>query len=64
MRQKALLEASGGQKPISQEEMQQLEDSLFLELTQKLNTAGTQEDMEEVRKKLSNIQSTPEPTNT
>lgn len=51
-RQKATLEMAKGEKTYSKEDFQEMEDKLFLELTNKLELTGNQEELEEVREKL------------
>lgn len=50
--QQATLEMAKGEKTYSKEEFRKMEDDLFLELTNKLNTQVTQEEIESVRKQL------------
>ena len=50
--EKATLEMANGEKTYSQEDFAKMESDLFLELTNKLNASGDQEQMEEIRKQL------------
>lgn len=50
--QQAALEMAKGEKTYSQEDFKKMEDDLFLELTNKLDAAGNQEQIEQIRKKL------------
>ncbi len=50
--QKATLEMAKGEKTYNKEDFGKMENDLFLELTNKLNTAGSQEQIEEIKKQL------------
>ena len=50
--QKATLEMAKGEKTYSKEDFRKMEDDLFLELVNRLTTAGNQEQIEEIRKQL------------
>lgn len=50
--QKASLEMAKGEKTYSKEDFRKMEDDLFLELVNRLNAAGSQEQIEEIRKQL------------
>lgn len=56
LRQKALLGGADGKTPLSPIEIKAEEDKLFMELVQKLNAAGTEEELQEVREKLEQVQ--------
>lgn len=50
--QNATLEMAKGEKVYSKEDFKKMEDDLFLELTSKLDTLENQEEIEVVRKRL------------
>ena len=50
--QQAALEMAKGEKTYSKEDFKKMEDDLFLELVNRLTTAGNQEQIEEIRKQL------------
>ena len=50
--QKATLEMAKGEKTCSKDDFKKMEDDLFLELTNKLNAAGNQEQIEEIKRQL------------
>lgn len=50
--QKASLEMAQGQKTYTREDFQKIEDDLFTELTNKLEAAGNQDKIAEIREQL------------
>ncbi len=59
--QKATLEMANGEKTYSKEDFKKMEDDLFLELTNRLNAAGNQEQIEEIRKQIESTASSHAP---
>ena len=60
--QKATLEMAKGEKTYSQEDFSKMEDDLFLELTNRLDVSGNQEQIDEIKKQLeSSIKNQPIP---
>lgn len=56
LREKSLLGNFDGSPTLSVEDVKKEEEKLFLELVQKLNAAETQEDIQEIREKLTQVQ--------
>lgn len=52
IKEKAMTMSALGEKPFSEEEVKQQEEALFLELASKLESAQSEEELEEVRKRL------------
>lgn len=53
--QKAMLEMAKGEKTYTKDDLSKIEDNLFLELTNRLQAAGSEDKIEEIRKQLGPI---------